>query len=431
MPDTSRPPAARDQTSIVPEATHEEIDAFLDAHRSELIGLVRNLIAIDSQIPPYGDERAIVTYLRGQTEQLGLGSGQILAADAQRPNLLVHVEGNGNGPTLLMNGHVDTKPIGDAGHLWNHDPFAGEVVENVLYGLGASDMKAAVAAMLYGMYALRQVGVRLSGDVVLGFVADEEAGSTYGSRFLAPKLRGQVDACLIGEPSGVQDDWEGLHLISRGICCFQVRVHGTQLHSSLSDRLPVVNAVLDMAEAMLALRRGLDWGRAPRSSIPAQPTLNVGVTAHGGVFYGVVPGEAAFGCDVRTIPGMTEKTVHDVLERWRASVQSADGRLLDLDLFYEPQLGWIPPSEISANHPLVHAARGAADQVLGHAVPLSVFPGTTDAPWYDMVGIPTIPSFGPGILTYCHGPNEFVSVESIHQAAKIYARTIAGYVGVC
>jgi acetylornithine deacetylase len=100
---------------------------------------------------------------------------------------------------------------------------------------------------------------------------------------------------------------------------------------------------------------------------------------------------------------------------------------LQAEFEFEPQLSWVPPAEIDSGHPLVTAAQQAAVEVLGESPPLSVFPGGTDAPWFDAASIPTIPAFGPGILTCAHGPNERVSLKSIHEAARIYARTAAAF----
>ena len=94
---------------------------------------------------------------------------------------------------------------------------------------------------------------------------------------------------------------------------------------------------------------------------------------------------------------------------------------------FDDALGWLPWSELPAENPLVAAVQSAAEDVLGEAPPLGVFPGGTDAPWYTAAGIPTMPSFGPGVLTCAHGPNEYVSVESIHQAARMYARIAADF----
>lgn len=405
--------------------TMTELDRILEAERANLLELTCELVRTNSQVPPYGDERTIVTLVQQVADRLGLGTGEIMSVEETRPNLVLRVPGNADAPTLMLNGHLDTKPVGDALPLWRTDPLEPTVVDSKLYGLGTSDMKAAVAAMLYAAHALvRTDAVR--GDLLLVLVADEEAGANFGSKFVAPKLAGRADACLIGEPSGWEHDWQGLHVLSRGICCFRIRVHGTQMHSSLSDRMPSVNAVQKMAEVLLRLPAEVRFEHPPHVLEDVAPTLNAGVTASGGVSYGVVPGEAEFRCDLRTVPGMTHESVDAALREWIGRVQENDSSL-QLELEYEPSLTWIPSAQIDLEHPLVVAARAAAAHVLGAAPPTTMFPGTTDAPWFDRAGIPTIPSFGPGILTYCHGPNEFVSVEAIHQAARIYARTAAGY----
>ena len=402
------------------------IDSFLDDRRADLTALVAELVSIDSQIPPYADERAIVAFLQKRLAELGLGRGEVIAAQPERPNLVVRVPGTGGGRTLALNGHLDTKPVGDARSLWDSDPLTPEFRDGCLYGLGTSDMKAAVAAMIYAAVALRESGVpELAGDLVLAFVADEEAGASLGSKFVAPRLSG-IDACLVGEPSGWDYDWQGLHLVSRGVCCFRIRVHGTQMHSSLSDRMPSINATRRMADLLVSLEDELELEFTPHPLGGVTPTLNVGVLVSGGVFFGVVPGLAEFGSDLRTLPGMTEASVRASVDRWLDARRALDPDL-DVEVEFEPGLTWVPPAEIAAGHALVGIAQAAAVEVLGTAPPLSVFPGGTDAPWFAAAGIPTIPSFGPGILTCCHGPNEYVAVESVHQAARMYARIAARY----
>lgn len=403
------------------------VDAFLETNRDELIGLLADLVRIDSQIPPFSDEREIVEFLRARMADAGLDDSTVLAEDPYRPNLIVRVPGRGAGRALVLNGHLDTKPVGDARQLWLSDPLVPEIREGHLYGLGSSDMKAAVAAMVFAALAVREAAPPLAGDLVLAFVADEEAGGALGSKFVAPRL-GPVAGCLIGEPSGWQREWQGLHLVSRGVCGFRVRVHGTQMHSSLTDMLPSVNASQLMADLMRSIGEELKLEYVPHPLDGSKPTLNIGVLVSGGVYFGVVPGLAEFACDLRTLPGMTQASVERSLERWLDD-QRQRIPALEAELEFEPQLSWVPPAEIDSEHPLVAVAQDAAADVLGTAPPLSVFPGGTDAPWFEAAGIPTIPSFGPGILTCAHGPNESVSLESVHQAARIYARIAAAFCG--
>ncbi len=402
----------------------DRLAARVDELEPELDALVADLIAIDSQIPPHADEREVVAHLREQTVARGLGAGKVLAKSAERPNLVVRLDGNPEGRRLGLCGHVDTKPVGDAAHLWQTDPLRATEIDGMLYGLGTSDMKAAVAAMVIAAQACVEAGVTDHGSLELAMVADEEAGAQFGSKWLAPQLT-HWDGCVIGEPSGWERDWQGLHLVSRGLSCFRVRVKGTQRHSSLSDRLPAVNASLQLATLMGRMRADLELTHPSQLFDDLRPTVNPGVLLSGGVFYGVVPGEAMFACDIRAVPGMTLESLTADLHRWLDRAAAELG--VEAELEFEPTLTWIDPSVIDANDPLVLAAHDGCARALPEPPPLSFFPGTTDAPWFSGAGIPTIPSLGPGILTYCHGPNEAVSVASIRQAAHLYAQTIISY----
>lgn len=403
----------------------KRIDSILDQKRSELEALIAALVGINSQIPPHGDEREIARFLTKAMAELGLPRAETLARLPARPNLLVRIPGTSAGRSLLLNGHIDTKPIGDARDLWRTDPLVATRQGPNLFGLGIADMKAAVACMIYAAHAIGEAGLQLKGDLLLAFAADEEAGAEYGAKYLAPQLRGAADACLIGEPSGWERDWQGIHLISRGLCAFQVRVTGTQMHSSLSDRMPSVNANVEMARLVLKLREDFAAAFPVTDRDGPAPTFNAAVTTRGGVFYGVVPGNATFGCDLRTIPGMSEAGVRSFFDSW-ASEQTRLGPAA-VSIEYDDVLHWIPSSQIDPAHDLVAVTRRACADVLGQTPPSTAFPGATDAPWFDAAGIPTIPSLGPGILTHCHGPNEFVAVEAVHEAARIYARIAIGY----
>ena len=110
-------------------------------------------------------------------------------------------------------------------------------------------------------------------------------------------------------------------------------------------------------------------------------------------------------------------------------IQADIQQFLDRAATDEPELHaelmiehWHPPCEIDANHPLATATVAAAREVLGEAPSFSAFPGGTDAPFFQLAaGIPTLPSFGPGLLTSAHRPNESISVESIENATALYA----------
>jgi acetylornithine deacetylase/succinyl-diaminopimelate desuccinylase-like protein len=287
-----------------------------------------------------------------------------------------------------------------------------------IYGLGSTDMKGAVAAMVYAGAALSEVRGGFAGELQLVLSADEEGGSAYGVKFLASAGHLRGDAALIGEPSGIRRELEFIDLSSRGIACFRFQVFGDQMHSSLSDEFQAVNASVKAAELV---------SRFAREFKLEGTTVNVGVTLQGGVYFGVVPGFAEFGCDLRVPPGSSESMVRARVEAWLAQ-QRLNDPALRVDLVWEaPPTPWIEPVQFPNDHPLADAVRAASAKVLATPPSVGCFPAATDAPWLVSVGVPTIPAFGPGLLPLAHAPNECVEIASVFACARIYALAALQY----
>ncbi len=322
---------------------------------------------------------------------LALPAPAVFAADPKRPNLLLTIEGSAPGPHLAFCGHTDTKPAGDAITEWKTDPFVGTIAGDRLYGLGSTDMKGALAAMLFAAEWLQRHSDRWAGKVSFIFSADEEYGSAYGAYYLAREgLLGDIDAIILGEPSGIHEDWEAIRTVSRGASCFEVVVNGTQMHSSLSDAMGAVNAVEAMARLMVCFREELTLRYPEHSLCPTGPTINIGVRTIGGVGYGVVPGQATFYSDIRTLPGMDRdifrQDIEDAIDRCAPVLNGAIARVV-----WPDGMNWAAATEISADHPAVGASRKAAAAVLGREVPIAAFTGGTDAiAFQGLAGIPTL-----------------------------------------
>jgi acetylornithine deacetylase len=399
------------------DVTTDTLEALVDSRRDELVEFARELVAIPSPSPP-GDERDAAALVSERLHTLGIHDVELHAFAPERPNVIAHLAGTGGGPTLLLNGHLDTKPPGDL-DAWITPPWDPVIDGGMLRGLGSADMKGAVAAMVYAASALAEAGP-FRGTLTLALTADEEAGGGFGARWLAEQGLVHADAAVIGEPCGIERDWEAIRLISRGAAIFRVTVRGTQMHSSLSDQLPSVNASEKLARLMTRLA---DEGNRflayePHPLLPRGPTVNVGLAVSSGLGYGILPGEGTFLSDIRALPGMTLEGIEADLLRFLEQARVDDPKL-EAELVFE---GWTPACEIPAEHRLVELLAQAAESVLGRHVPPDAFPGGTDAPHFQLLaGVPTVPAFGPGLLTVAHMPNEAISVEAIVQAAKIYA----------
>lgn len=408
-----------------PAAAERRILSFLAEREAEILEFARDLIRTPSPNPP-GDERAVADLVTARLRELGVTEVERLGAHPERPNLVVRLRGSGKGPKLMLSGHLDTKPAGDL-DAWETDPWDPVLRNGELVGLGSGDMKAAVAAMVYTLAAVGEAG-GFCGELSAVFTADEEAGSAAGSKWLAGQGLLEADAAVIGEPSGVEREWESLHLVSRGAALFKVKITGTQMHSSISDRIKGVNATVKMARLIDRMDRELEARLAfdPHPLCPSGPTVNVGVMAEAGVFYGVYPGNAEFACDIRTLPGMEEQQLIDDIERFLSDAMSADPDLR-AELVWEMM---VPATEISPDEPIVGILQAAAGEVLGREPRLDAFPGATDAPHFQLTaGIPCVAAFGPGMLPRAHSPNEYMAAEGAAQAARIYALAAVRYLG--
>lgn len=404
---------------------HQEraVAAFVAERADEVLEFARELIRTPSVNPP-GDESDVAAVLVERFAALGITDHRIVAASRDRPNVLAHVDGSEPGVTMMLSGHIDTKPPGDL-ESWNTDPHDPVIDDGRLYGLGSGDMKVAIAAMVYAAAALHHVG-EFPGRLALALTADEENGSVVGSKWLAEEGLVDADVCVIGEPGGVAEEWESIHLISRGAALFRVVVHGTQLHSSISDQLPTVNATLKMAELALRMQRELREHLTFEDHPYCRygPTVNIGMTASSGVTYGVFPGRAEFASDIRTIPGMTEEQI-------RTDVQAFVDQAMADDPELRAEIVWdavVPATEIDEGHPVVGALQSVAEAVLGHTPRLDAFPGATDAAYLQTgAGVPCIASFGPGLLPRAHSPNEWLLADGAAKATMVYALAALRY----
>ncbi len=356
-----------------------------------VVELTTALIEAPSPNPP-GDERAVA----GAASEALPVAPRVIALEPSRPNLLATLDFGPGGRHLVLCGHLDTKPVGDA--TWSVDPFRATIDGDRLYGLGSTDMKGAVAAMIVAASRVQPERGRLS----LLLVADEEAGAAYGARHVASEV--EADAIVIGEPCGVETDFDRLPLVSRGIARWRAVARGRQGHSSLSGGPS--NAGVQAARAVVALADGGPLS-APENRYGLdgwELTLNPALRYDGGVGYGVLPGEIAALCEVRLLPG----TERDALT---AELQARlDGVALEWD-----DVDWLDATAVAPDDPIAVAARRA----LGGTAPDSVFPGTTDAAWL-APRAPTLPALGPGLLSRAHAADEWVSVAALHKTVDLY-----------
>ena len=159
----------------------------------EVVKICQDLIRIPSVNygEGKGDERAVADYIVASLSEVGIPA-KIYEAAPNRCNVVAHLEGaNPERPGLVVHGHIDVVPANAAD--WSVDPFAAEIRDGAIWGRGAVDMKNMDAMILACVRMWQKIGYKPPRNIVLAFFADEEAGSVFGSRWIA-KNRPEVFA---------------------------------------------------------------------------------------------------------------------------------------------------------------------------------------------------------------------------------------------
>src|SRR5262249_28056764 len=215
-------------------------------------GLLAELVRRPSPNPP-GDTRAAAALVSEYLEKRG-HRVEVIVGQPSLPNVLATID-NGPGRHLILNGHLDTFPVGDASR-WTRDPFGGVIDGGKAFGRGVSDMKAGVTASLAAFCLLAERRHTWAGRLTLAAVPDEETMGPWGANYLVdhhPKLRG--DAALIGEPSTPRTVRFG----ERGMAWVRLVGRGQSAHGAYPHL--GWNANVAVAEALQELRalETLSW----------------------------------------------------------------------------------------------------------------------------------------------------------------------------
>ncbi|MGW2035737.1 M20/M25/M40 family metallo-hydrolase [Streptomyces spinosus] len=227
----------------------------------EVVDLCRELIRFDTS--NYGDhsgpgEREAAEWVAEKLAEVGL-EPKIYESHPGRASTVARIEGEDpSRPALLIHGHLDVVPANAAD--WTHHPFSGEIADGCVWGRGAVDMKDMDAMTLAVVRDRLRSGRRPPRDVVVAFLADEEAGGTYGARYLVdhhPELFEGVTEAIseVGGFSFTVDDQRRLYLIQtaeKGMHWMKLTVAGTAGHGSMIHR---DNAITELSEAVARVGR--------------------------------------------------------------------------------------------------------------------------------------------------------------------------------
>ncbi|HEX6230950.1 MAG TPA: M20 family metallopeptidase [Actinomycetota bacterium] len=377
----------------------------------EVVSWARALIAAPSENPG-GTEDEAAAVASGILDTLGL-EARTIRSETGRPSLVAAL-GTGGRPTLAWNGHLDVVPAGDPSS-WAHPPFGGTVVGDRLVGRGAADMKGAVAAAFGAVAAIRRAGLELGGTLDLHLVADEELTGHQGTKVLRDRGLLDEDACLVGEPTDLR-----VGLAQRGGAWVTAVATGRAAHGSQPHL--GVNAITSMARLLLRLPEALPDREHP---LVGRPTVNAAIIA-GGSAPNVVPDRCQVDIDRRIVPG--ESSPEQVLGPFRRLAEAIRRDHPEVDLSFRIR-EWTDAAEGPADSLVARLCREAIREETGESPDDVGLTGITDARFYlNDAKIPAV-ILGPGSLSVAHTADEWVRIDDLVAAARIYARVFVRFLG--
>ncbi|MFE5819900.1 ArgE/DapE family deacylase [Streptomyces sp. NPDC056479] len=419
------------------ELSSQEAAALAAIDEAALARTLLELIAIPS-VSGSPAESEIQHHLARRLDRLGL---DVDLWSMDLPTLLAHqdfpgseaprqeawglvgaTEDGGDGPTLILQGHVDVVPPGDL-ERWGGDPFVPRVVGDTVHGRGACDMKAGLVAHLAALEAIRATGARLRGRVAVHFVVGEEDGGLGAFGTLQRGHRG--DACVITEPTS-----STLITANAGALTFRITVPGLAAHASSRDAgVSAIDAYVPIHRALAELEAERNTDTDPLMAEYAIPyALSVG-TVHAGDWSSSVPdllvAEGRFGVRIDENPA----TARAALEHCVARTCAADPWLRDHPATVTWPGGQFASGRLPAGHPLrrvVREAHAAANH--GAVAAERGAPYGSDLRLYAAAGIPTL-QFGPGDIGVAHSSQEQVSVPEIVEVTRALVLTVLRTVG--
>jgi len=309
--------------------------------------------------------------------------------------------------SLILHSHLDTVPPADSKN-WKHDPFLPYCSDNKLYGLGACDDKGSLASMLATFESFIPVASKLNGKLILMAVGGEERGG-LGTQ-VAIKKGYKAEAVLLGEPTSLEPKF-----VHKGVLRLEITTKGSAAHASTPRE--GINAIFYMSklisrldELALAIEKEND---------PYTGNASMAITTiKGGTAFNMIPDTCSISIDRRMIPGQTEemvvKEIEQVLKEYKL-----ENRRISIDI---KKVSCIKSAMTELSEPITKLALEVASEELGKSLMPTGFKACCDMTFLRNEGNMPVAILGPGDIGMAHKMNEYIDIESLYKASRIYGK---------
>jgi succinyl-diaminopimelate desuccinylase len=333
-----------------------------------------------------------------------------------RPNVIANLVGSHgrSGRLLLLEGHSDVVTPGDEA-AWSYPPFDGQIVGGRLYGRGAADMKAGVAAMLFAARAIQLAGAPFGGCIRLLIPVDEEGLMLGIKALVANGHADRADGAIICEPEERE-----VCVAQKGALRLRLLSTGRIAHGAMPEQgVNALSGMVYLLARVLELEAQVqgEHGAHPLLGKPyISPTVARAPLSGDASQINCLPDQCDAFLDIRSLPSMEHAALIGRIRELMDAVQAEhpDYRF-DLEVIDDR-----PATAIAADHPLVQAVVAAHQQVYGQMPDYGGVPGSTDGTILTRDrGVPVV-VYGPGEKRIPHQPDEFVALDEVVYAAQVY-----------
>ena len=393
----------------------------IDEMQDEIVNFLQQIIQIPSEVPP-GKYRPISKFVAAKMKEFGMNTR------VKRNNVIGEL-GKNEGRSLIFNAHMDTVEVFDG---WTKDPHSGEIIGDKIYGRGACDDKSCVAAEIFAAKALIDAGVDLNGKLIVTAVVNEEIAGLGGAEYITNDKIVEGDACIVGDgPRYNPIAYVG------GTLQVSFTIKGVRRHCmAYPDLNPpnrneysginAIHKMIPIIDFLKNLQEEIERIETKYPIAPGMPSKVGSVTItkmDGGVSHSSVPDNCTLHCIVSTIPEMDLEPIRTKILTFAEEYKKKNP---ELDLLVQTPV-FVEPLIADTNTEFAVSVKKAYTSVFNEERDFKLFIASTDAHHFKRNGIDTlVVGTMRGDNNY-HAQDEFVYIEDLITATKIYALSALDY----
>ena len=413
-----------------------KLTSALEASQEDLINFIQTLVQCPSLA---NDEGPVQDIIQDKLKSLGLDTEKIIVKfdklkdhpafcdDGFSPDSRVNILGqwcnDGDGRSLILNGHVDVVPTGPE-NLWNKSPWSGYIKNGRIYGRGSCDMKAGLSAGIFAVQILQSIGFKPHGNIIIQSVVGEESG---GCGTLTNIIKGySANAAVLLEPTSLK-----VCPIQSGALTFRLTVPGRATHAATRwDGVSAIEKFNLIQQSILKFEKERhDSFNAPYfESKDRVAPINIG-TIKGGEWHSTVPESVVVEGRFGVFPSETTSNARDAFEDHISKISNNDPWLKEHPPVIEWFEGQFESGQTDLDDPIIQTLIDAIVRSTGDAPIIEgVTYGSDLRLFTNHAHIPAV-LFGPGDLRLAHAANEYVEIDEVLKTIKIIANMIVGWCG--